>query len=75
MTKHVDGTYVKNARAALKLNQIEFGKELGLNKRTIVRWELGEVKLKKRDRLAIAALLQRARRFSQIYRSIEAMEE
>jgi DNA-binding transcriptional regulator YiaG len=54
----IDGAeFARQARDRLGLSQTEFGARLGLSKRTIIRWEQGEIALKRRDRAAIRLLL------------------
>jgi transcriptional regulator with XRE-family HTH domain len=57
-TEQSNGEFVRAARERLGLTQAEFGDRLGVDKRTVIRWEQGSV-LKRRDRIAITLLLER----------------
>lgn len=46
------GTLLKNRREYLGLSLDDVAKALGINKTTIMRWEKGEVKNMKRDKIA-----------------------
>src|SRR5215813_406545 len=55
-----DPDFVRDARERLGLTQTEFGAQLGVSKRTVIRWE-GGAPLKRRDRVAITLLVERPR--------------
>jgi DNA-binding transcriptional regulator YiaG len=54
-----DPEFVRTARKQLGLTQVAFGERLGISKRTVIRWEMGDVPLKRRDRVAITQLVER----------------
>lgn len=56
-----DGDFVRRSREQLGLTQTEFGEQLGVSKRTVIRWEQGDTLLKRRDRVAITLLVERPR--------------
>jgi DNA-binding transcriptional regulator YiaG len=56
--------YVKRAREKLKLTQAEFAERLGLERRTIMRYEQGD-DLPQRTRLAIRQLIEASKRKKQ----------
>jgi DNA-binding XRE family transcriptional regulator len=56
MTKHDTAALVKRARAKLKLTQAEFAEKLGLERRTIMRFERGD-DLPLQTRIAIRHML------------------
>jgi len=57
MTRTSD--FVRGTRKRLGLTQREFAKLLGVDERTIKRWEKPGSTLKKRDRLAIEGLAEK----------------
>jgi DNA-binding transcriptional regulator YiaG len=54
-----DPEFVRTSRELLGLTQAEFGERLGVAKRTVIRWEMGDTPLKRRDRVAITLLIER----------------
>jgi DNA-binding transcriptional regulator YiaG len=52
-----DVAFVREARQLLAISQDAFADRLGINRRTVIRWENGQAKLKQRDRLAIDGLM------------------
>ena len=60
MATRTDAKFVRHARERLGLSQPAFGELLGVSKRTVIRWEMGNSPLKRRDRIAIAMLVEQA---------------
>jgi predicted transcriptional regulator len=51
--------FVRWSREWLGLTQTELGKHLGVSKRTIIRWEMGHARIRRRDIAAITMLIDK----------------
>ena len=52
------GQQIRRMRKELDLSQEDLAKKLGLNRRTIIRWENGEIEIGKVEEIALTAIAQ-----------------